>query len=269
MYTVYIHVFPNDKVYIGITSLKAKYRWLNGNGYKSQKLVYRAIEKYGWENIKHIVLFTGLTKKEAEQKEIELISFYRSTDRNYGYNLDNGGSASERFTDEIKARISKSHKGKKQNADTIEKRRKALIKAHAQGKFDDVDRSFFQTEEYKSHQSKRMIDYWKDETKREKLCNALKTAMNDPVYKKNHSTIMKQISNKPEIKAKFSGSNNGKSKQCVCIETGTVYPCVAEASRKTNAPINSIALCCRGKRKTAGGFHWRYKTDFMQVIGGV
>ena len=74
-YCVYKHIFPNNKVYIGVTCRKPEYRWDNGNGYtNTQRKIYNAIQKYGWENVKHEILFENLTKEEAEQKEIELIN---------------------------------------------------------------------------------------------------------------------------------------------------------------------------------------------------
>ena len=33
MWTVYRHIAPSGKVYIGITCQKPEYRWNNGNGY--------------------------------------------------------------------------------------------------------------------------------------------------------------------------------------------------------------------------------------------
>ena len=41
-----------------------------------------------------------------------------------------------------------------------------------------------------------------------------------------------------------------------CIETEVVYLSQSEASRQTGIAASSISACCRGKRKTAGGFHW-------------
>ena len=52
-YTVYKHTSPSGKVYIGVTSLRPKERWSGGAGYVKNKHFYRAIKKYGWENIKH------------------------------------------------------------------------------------------------------------------------------------------------------------------------------------------------------------------------
>lgn len=90
-FSVYIHIFPNNKVYIGITSKNPKDRWDYGHGYLHQNVMNNAIKKYGWNNIEHKILFTNLTMEEAEEKEIELIRQYNSTDRSFGYNISTGG----------------------------------------------------------------------------------------------------------------------------------------------------------------------------------
>ena len=128
-YCVYKHTAPNGKVYIGITGRKPSRRWENGNGYKRNEHFHRAIEKYGWDNIQHEILFDGLSREDAEQKEVELIAEYHSTDRNKGYNLREGGSMStfssmsiekmrcshigKSLSDEQKRKISDSMKGRK------------------------------------------------------------------------------------------------------------------------------------------------------------
>lgn len=92
MYKVYKHTCPNGKVYIGITKQKPERRWgVNGRGYKENEYFYRAIKKYGWENIKHEIIAEGLTEDEADAMEIDLISKYRATDKNCGYNQHFGG----------------------------------------------------------------------------------------------------------------------------------------------------------------------------------
>lgn len=89
-YYVYKHTTPANKVYIGITCINPSHRWNNGKGYQLQ-LFGKAVDKYGWNNIKHEILFDSLTKEEAEQKEIELIAFYKSNQKEYGYNVSSGG----------------------------------------------------------------------------------------------------------------------------------------------------------------------------------
>lgn len=92
MYTVYMHtVIENGKRYIGQCSRTAKERWgSNGHRYKGQ-LFYNAIKKYGWDNILHEIVAEGLTRKEADELEKELIAKYKSNDRKYGYNITEGG----------------------------------------------------------------------------------------------------------------------------------------------------------------------------------
>ena len=42
-----------------------------------------------------------------------------------------------------------------------------------------------------------------------------------------------------------------------CVETGRVYRSTRDAWRDTGAGYSHISECVRGKRKTAGGYHWR------------
>lgn len=84
-------MFPNGKIYFGITGNDYLERWgHNGKGYYGQ-YVFDKILYYGWSNIKHYILHRDLTKEEAEQKEIELITKYKTNDERYGYNIAKGG----------------------------------------------------------------------------------------------------------------------------------------------------------------------------------
>ena len=66
-YTVYRHTSPSGKIYIGITKhLNVKIRWCNGSSYVGCPIFYKAILKYGWDNIKHEILFNNLTKERAK-----------------------------------------------------------------------------------------------------------------------------------------------------------------------------------------------------------
>ena len=113
MYTVYQHKNKiNGKIYIGITKQEPEQRWRHGEGYKSSPHFYAAIQKYGWDNFEHNILFENLTKEEACQKEQELIAKYNSMDREFGYNSTSGGDI---FTmnEETKQKISQALMGNK------------------------------------------------------------------------------------------------------------------------------------------------------------
>ena len=97
-YTVYVHETPNGKRYVGITCCDVKRRWDNGRGYKNNRHFWRAIQKYDWSNIEHYIIFEGLTKEQAENKEIELIALWNTTNPECGYNHENGGNGKGKVT---------------------------------------------------------------------------------------------------------------------------------------------------------------------------
>lgn len=61
-------------------------------------------------------------------------------------------------------------------------------------------------------------------------------------------------------KGRFMGIEHLRSKCVKCIETGVVYGSISEAGRKVGASISAIAHVCKGERKRAKGYHWRYAT---------
>ena len=114
-YTVYKHTSPSHKVYIGVTCQEPKQRWANGHGYYYNDHFKKAIDKYGWDNFKHEILFENLSQEEAYDIEIELIKLYDSTNPNKGYNNDKGGSGSNRgiiSTEESNLKRSNAMKGR-------------------------------------------------------------------------------------------------------------------------------------------------------------
>lgn len=110
-YTVYMHISPSNKRYIGITSQSIKIRWQNGKGYRKNIYITRAIEKYGWDNFQHLIVAKGLTERDAKWLEIELIKVWNSSNREYGYNISLGGE-SWNCSEETRKKISENNKGK-------------------------------------------------------------------------------------------------------------------------------------------------------------
>ena len=94
-YTVYMHINKiNNKKYIGITKTSVNKRWgCNGTGYRDNKqsVFYRAIQKYGWDNFEHKILYENLSQDEACNIEVKLIKEYKTQNKNFGYNVQPGG----------------------------------------------------------------------------------------------------------------------------------------------------------------------------------
>ena len=105
-YTVYMHKNKiNGKVYIGVTSQNIKWRFgKEGEQYKNQPF-YKAIQKYGWNNFEHIILYENLTKKEAGLKEFETIKKYKSHQKKFGYNIKLGGFGETKKDGNVKINI--------------------------------------------------------------------------------------------------------------------------------------------------------------------
>ena len=97
-WTIYMYQFPNGKKYIGKTSRRMSRRQgANFKGYETCTLVYRAIQKYGSENIRQEILFQDqMTDEESSRLEQMCIllfqtNVYRFNDPQRGYNLTDGG----------------------------------------------------------------------------------------------------------------------------------------------------------------------------------
>lgn len=240
-YKVYIHIFPNSKVYIGITGQKLTKRWNNGNGYKSNSYMTNAIKKYGWENIEHKVLYENLTKKEAEQKEIELIKQYKSNIKKYGYNILEGGNASGGLTKDGIQKMAKAQKELWKNKEY----RKHMVEIHTGKKA---------SEETKKKMSKSNSRYWLGKKLPKEVVIKMKEKLKgkEP-WNKGTKGIMK--ANKTSFK---KGEIHSVTKKVMCIETGIIYNTINEASRKLNINATCIINVCKGKQNTAGGYHWKY-----------
>lgn len=48
------------------------------------------------------------------------------------------------------------------------------------------------------------------------------------------------------------------SKSVICVETGKIYHSLMQIEREMGFSCSNLSNVCNGKRKTCGGFHWRY-----------
>lgn len=172
-YTVYQHIMPNGKTYIGITSLEPKKRWLNGRGYKSNKHLFNAIKKYGWDNIEHIIIKTNLFKEDAEAMEIALIRQYKANTREHGYNNASGGGAYKHSL-ESRKKMSENHKGLRYNIGVpfTEERKRHLSENHAdvRGEKNPMYGRKWTPQEIAIRQSHRVYTYGGDNPCARKIC---------------------------------------------------------------------------------------------------
>ena len=61
------------------------------------------------------------------------------------------------------------------------------------------------------------------------------------------------------VKSLFSPEKiKTSNKRVMCVQTGEVFDSIKEASVKYVINIANICACCKGRIKSAGGYHWRY-----------
>lgn len=111
---MYRHVNKqNGKQYIGITKQKPENRWgVEGKKYKGKcPHFWNAIQKYGWNGFDHIIVASGLTIQEACDLEIRLIKEYNTQDKEFGYNVLEGGNAPS-MPPEVRQKISEATIGR-------------------------------------------------------------------------------------------------------------------------------------------------------------
>lgn len=48
------------------------------------------------------------------------------------------------------------------------------------------------------------------------------------------------------------------NKRVVCIETGEVFDSIKEINVKYGYQSSNICACCKGRVKSANGYHWKY-----------
>lgn len=235
---VYKHTTPSGKVYIGIAK-NVKHRWRgNGSGYKGSTRISNAIKKYGWDNIKHEILFSNLTKEDACEKEIELIHRFKSTDPAFGYNLLSGGQCGL-HSEETKKKIQKSNMGHS----VTESVRKRLSLARS------VPVICLDTN--KVYASAKIA------SKELNICySSIGKACNGKAQFAGGLRFAKLKDYKNNEMPRFQNSCNRK-KRIVCVTTGETFNSETEASKKYGVTSQAISRACSGKVKTCCGMLWR------------
>lgn len=243
-WTVYMHTSPSGKKYIGITSQKTTKRWRFGKGYKNSAF-QNAIKKYGWINIAHDILFEGLTKQEAENKEIELIAFYRTNQKKYGYNIQNGGNCLGTHSTETRNKISKALKNKPKSKEAVENLRNALLKYYKENPNANKGRVVSEETRMKIRIANKGHKLTPEQKIKQSL--ALKGEKN-PMYNKHHTL---------EARKKMS-LNYTKKVKVKRLSDNKVYDSILDASKDNGVSRTAISNCLKGITKHSANSKWEY-----------
>ena len=266
-YSIYAHVVPNGKRYIGKTSTVAAQRWANGNGYKYNDAFFADIQKYGWENIQHIILEIVSGDEKAAETEKKYIQQFKTFDPEFGYNKTTGGDDKFTVRDETrwKQHIARENYFRKPGTKEMKSRsQKEVMEREGVRERISVSLKKYYANEEKEHKEeriKKMSDGQKKyyathaEEVREKRSKALKERWERPGYRENISRKLTGIKRSEEHKKKISDFHSVAVR---CIETGIVYRSCQEAANSIGVHKACMNDVLHGRQKTSGGFHWEY-----------
>jgi group I intron endonuclease len=196
-----------------------------GQNYKN-KYFKSSILKYGWENFEHNILFERLSIEKAKEIEIALIKKYKTTNREFGYNISQGGDTGSGLYGENHPLYGIHKLGKD---------------APNYGKKHSIESKLAMSEAHK------------------KLIGEL-----NPFYGKHHKEDTKNILRMAHL-GKFTGSDNPHAKSIINLDTGEIFGTLIECAKKYNLHSSNIVKVCKGERKSTGGFRFSYRNDEVAI----
>lgn len=203
----------------------------------------------------------------VEQAEIDYIRLFKCMGADL-VNSTDGGDGLRNPSDDTREKMRKSHLGKKLPPEQIEKIRQANIESYKTGKrmsskgilrphYAGVNHpSFGKTYTMSEEQKKKIGD-----------ANRGKSMTTEAKQKSRNSHLGKILTE--EHKQKISDSNKGRAftlgkykNKIVQFDTNlniiNIHNGGIAASKATGVQSQLIYTACKGKRKTAGGFIWKY-----------
>lgn len=287
----------NGKVYVGQTCQKPEERWRNGDGYQHNPLFYNAILKYGWNSFAHEIIENNIiNQKEANEKEMYYIAQYNSYED--GYNLTKGGDNREHLGKSVlqinmdTLCVVAEYPTLRHAARTFEGDHTLIARVCNKQKINDR----YNVSAYGFYwcYKEDYFEGWKPLSKRENHSSGeeiyqLQKQGQDYIIIETYPSIL-EASNQTNIPNPniWQCCNNGtcitaggfywcyvknwdknwqprvdgnkaRYKRVKRLEDGKIYCSIAEAARDSNIGCSeTITRVCKGRQKTAGGYHWEY-----------
>lgn len=233
-----------------------------GNRYKTKKRENSYFTKMTQtHDCKSMIFLDGLTEEEAFRYEKLLISICREKYPRLTNILDGGEQPP-------------SARGLKRTRMTRERMSRAMkqfydshpeVKEKASVEF----KEFLKTDKGKEFREKS-IKARANEDFRKAQSERCKKANRTPEYLERHSKIVKKMWESEEYANAHKGANNHRSQGVKQYDINgnfiREYETITQASQVTGVNLSKISAVCKGKRKTSGGYVWKYSNDKHIVL---
>lgn len=280
----------NHKIYIG-QSIEIERRLQKHKTIKDDLYIHRAIQKYGVKNFSFDII-QKCSQKQLDEKQIYWIQYYNSLIPN-GYNMIPGGSNGaglakgkivqkyslqgqfiEQYPSANQAGIENNINGRNITSCCNGQRNQA---GYFQWKWKDSEKEIQPIKgiliDDKVLQYSLNGEFIKQYNSVKQVCqvfkfskSALSNACNGKIktllgfqwkYKNSNKEITKIQQFKKQDKP-IKTSHGGINQFDKNLNFIAYYPTALQAKRQTGVNNANIGLCCQGKRKTAGGFIWKF-----------
>ena len=182
-YSVYQHVTPDNMYYFGQTQ-NVERRWRNNGAEYKRTALQPYIEKYGWDNIQHIVLFREQTRENA----LWIENFLIETAREDGVciNKQRSGlvSKEEGYKQQISKQYYETNKGqiKEQSKQYYEQNKDKIKEQSKQYYEQNKDKIREYKREYRKQNKDKIREYKRQYRERKKLEKQLKEAVETTLF---------------------------------------------------------------------------------------
>ena len=189
-YSVYQHVTPDGMYYFGQTQ-NVERRWRNNGAEYKRTALQPYIEKFGWDNIQHIVLFKDQTKENALFIENFLIETAQEDGVCINKNRSGLVSKEEGYQQQISKQYYETNKEQKQqyyetNKEQIRKKQQQYREQN-RDKINEQQKQYYEQNkdkkrEYYEQNKDKIREYHRQYYQRKKLEKQLKEAVETPLF---------------------------------------------------------------------------------------
>ena len=182
-YVVYQHVTPDGMYYFGQTQ-NVERRWSNNGARYKRTSLQPYIEKYGWDNIKHIVLFRDQTKEDA----IWIEDFLITTAREDGVCINkyrSGNVSKEESYNKNQMKYLREHNREdeiKKQKQYYEQNREKILEQQREYREQNREKRLEQQREYYEQNREKRLEYQRQYYQRKKLEKQLKELETTPLF---------------------------------------------------------------------------------------
>lgn len=217
-----------NKKYIG-QSVNINDRWYKhksalNHGTHDNDYLQKAWKKYGETNFKFYILECCDANK-LDEREIYYIELHNTLNHDYGYNLKSGGQNNGvQASDYVKEKISKALK-----------------------------KSYSENEEFRERCRENALSQWTNPEIKAKILGE-----NNSMYGKHHTQESRRKMSEKRIGKPSPKRNNTP---ILCVELNQVFKDAVTACKElgiSSSNTGSLLQVCYGKRKTCGGYHWKF-----------